>query len=543
MQSLRRFVIIAGSLALLLISSESVFAADFYIAQSNTGTGDASSCANALASSWNWAGVADGDTIYLCGTFTNGVSVKTSGTSTGITLKSCKDGEANCGTGNAAAFSAPYWGNLGANGNAAITCYNKSYITIDGNGVGTIVATANGFSRANQQLGYGIYAYGNYIEIKGWNISNIYVAEYMDETTLGRIGTTGTAGIYTTNGSYISVHDNVVHDAGSGIDYNNVSSTAKSNINLYNNTVYNCSWGIQAIAGGAGSVTDTINIYNNDITIGANWMTPTNLYHNNGSYNYANGGDASMSNLHFYNNYIHGPASPSGPWTCSSFFWNDISSGTGTFTGTKIYNNLLVGVSGDPANNYIGIDTMDSDAIIANNTIIGYTNGQDPKFKTIAIGINVPTTQSGSITVKNNILKHLGVGLYIRGTAGSFKVGDYNSFFDNGNDIDAYNVANHYYTVAQWRTANGGCPGTGYECFSITSDPCLSVVYIPSKESPLIGAGANLINIGILTLASDKAGNIRPSNDAWTIGAYQYIGGLATPSNLRLEPKMNFNQE
>ncbi len=60
---------------------ESSWAADFYIAQTQAGSNDGSSCVNAHAPTWfntaaNWANpeqagkVGPGDTVHLCGTFT-----------------------------------------------------------------------------------------------------------------------------------------------------------------------------------------------------------------------------------------------------------------------------------------------------------------------------------------------------------------------------------------------------------------------------------------------------------------------------------------
>jgi hypothetical protein len=531
MRSLKKLALLAGIIAAISMVPVNLFAADFYIAQTATGTGDGSSCTNARASTWDWAGVADGDTVYLCGTFTSTVYVQASGTSEGIIIKSCKDGEANCGTGNAVLFTAPYWGTSGA-----IACKNHSNITIDGNGVGTIQATANGDASeyTNQKGGYGVYVYlSSYIEIKNWTIENIYVEPYDPPSPWGGAGSNGTVGIYVRGGSNISINNNTVHDAGSGIIYNNVSGTTQSNINLFENTVYKCSWGVQAIAGGSGTLTNNINIYGNDITIGANWVTSSKMFHLNGSFNYCVSG-ASISNLHFYNNYVHGPADPPGPWTCSGFIWTSVVS-PGTVAGMKVYNNLLVGVSGDPANQYISI--KGSGNIAENNTIIGYYNSNNPIYGTLAAGIKLDTcsTAESCVSVKNNILYHLGLGIYVVGATGSFNRSDNNLFYDNGYAVVSKDTVQHWYTtLSQWQAAQGGCPGTGHDCASITCAPDLSADYLPNSGSPLIGAGANLTSLGITALNSDKAGIPRPASGAWTIGAYQSTGALAAPSNLHL---------
>lgn len=535
-----KIALLASIITTISLIPANLFAADFYIAQTARGTGDGNSCSNAQASTWNWSGVTDGNTVYLCGRFTSTVYVQTSGTSAGIIiLKSCKDGEANCETGNAALFTAPYWSTSGA-----INCSNRSKITIDGNGVGIIQATANGDAsvHANQKGGYGIYVYNsNYIEVKNWTVRNIYVEPYNAPSPWGGAGTNGTVGIYVRDGGNISIDNNTVHDTGSGVLYSNTSGKTQSNINLSNNTVYNCSWGVQAIAGGSSTITENVNIYGNDITIGANWMTKSYVFHNNGSYNY-NVAGASTSNLQFYNNYVHGPANPPGPWTCSSFIWASIES-PGTSIGMKVYNNLLVGVSGDPSNHYIGL--KGSDAIAANNTIIGYYNSVNPIYGTLADGIKsdaCPVEEEDCVSVQNNVLYHLGIGLYITGSSGSFDRSENNSFYGNRYAVVSYDTVQHWYTtLAQWQTAQGGCPGTGHDCASITSVPEVSANYIPNSASPLIGAGANLTSLGITALNIDKAGIPRPASGVWTIGAYQTSGTLTAPSNLRLINPTNEN--
>jgi hypothetical protein len=523
---LPKFALITAILfTLLLLLSRNLFAANFYFAQSQAGTADGSSCANAMSSNGNWSAVASGDTVYLCGNFSSKVTIAQGD----ITVKSCKDGEANCGSGNAARFLAPYWP-------TAISANNLSNLTIDGNGVGVIRATDNGDASqySNQEVSRGIFAYNcSNLEIKGWTIENIYMQPYgVTPSPAGGMAGTGTLGIYVLNGSNISVQDNLIYDAGSGIIYSNTSGATKSDIYLFNNTVYNCNWGVQAIGGGSGTLTDNVNIYGNDITIGANWITTTNVYHLNGSYNFSVSG-ASMSNLHFYNNYIHGPSNPPGPWTCSGFFWHSVES-PGTISGVKAYNNLMVGVSGDPANVYIA--AKGDDAEVFNNTVIGYYNTVNPDYGTAVFGIKASDCNGSACPrIENNVLKHLYIGIYRGGSSGSsFTGSDFNSFHDNGYDVVTFDGANHYYSVAQWQSANGGCPGTGYDCGSITIEPDLTGTYRPySKNSPLIYAGANLSGLGISTLNIDKAGKLRPATGPWDIGVYQYAGEKASPTNLR----------
>jgi hypothetical protein len=75
-------------------------------------------------------------------------------------------------------------------------------------------------------------------------------------------------------------------------------------------------------------------------------------------------------------------------------------------------------------------------------------------------------------------------------------------------------------TLAQWRTALGGCAGSGNECASMSSDPLLSVAFVPiSISSPGVDTGANMS----LYFTTDYANTSRPQGTAWDIGAYEFI--------------------
>ncbi|MDR3559373.1 MAG: choice-of-anchor Q domain-containing protein, partial [Candidatus Pacebacteria bacterium] len=372
------------------------------------------------------------------------------------------------------------------------------------------------------------------------------------------------------------------------VEYNNVSSATQSNINLYNNTVYNCNWGVQAIGGGSNTLSNNVNIYSNDITIGANWLTTSGVYHSNGSYCFYVSG-ASVSNLNFYDNYVHGPSNPPGSWTASGFFWVSVDPG-GLASGIAVYNNLMVGVSGNPANEYVG--AAGTDAIVANNTIIGYQNG--------AWGISVGCPSGTCATVENNIVADTSIGLSFYGT--NYKA----VFHSNNNDLynnstlaidyripedltytdttarDAYWSTNYpilvndktlilvgtqeklwqgstnpnsynsaqwtnwqdtpvYYTaLSSWQADQGGCPNSYNDCASVAGNPNLSASHVPNLDSLLIGAGANLTSLGITALNSDATGAARPATGAWDIGAYQYQTGSDTiapnsPTGLSVE--------
>jgi hypothetical protein len=503
---------------LILFVFRDAFAANYYIAQSAAGEEDGTSCANAYAYDWNWSGVTAGDTVYMCGSFSSDVTVNASGSSgTGneVTLKSCADGEANCGTGNAAAFSATYW----TTSSPAIECLSKNYVIIDGNDVGTIEATDNGDSsiKNNSQNGYGIHVSGgSNVEVMGWTVEDIYVQPYnVTPDPMGKDGPS-TVCIFIDASDDVYIHDNTVHDAGTCILYRNTTGT-HGNIYLYDNTVSGCNWGICAIAGGGSTVMENTRIYNNDIEIGVNWITPGGTYHLNGSYDYVVSG-AEIDGLWFYNNYVHGPSNPPGSWTCTGFFWQ----GAGNVHGVKAFNNLMVGVSGDPANFYLSANGHD--AIAVNNTIIGYDNTDT------ATGIKVQGCDTGDDpcpVMKNNISVDARYGIWVNNTdENDANVTDFNNVFDAGTQVIYQDsVGNNFYTLSQWQSAAGGCPGTGHDCSSLTSNPQLDGNYRLNSGSPAISAGENLTSLGITELNSDKSGATRPSVGDWDIGAYEYVAG------------------
>jgi hypothetical protein len=130
-------------------------------------------------------------------------------------------------------------------------------------------------------------------------------------------------------------------------------------------------------------------------------------------------------------------------------------------------------------------------------------------------------------TVKNNIFMNL---FYAEAYGADVTwLPDYNSLYNN--NYAGYN-GGFYDTLASWRTALGGCPGTNHECNSIATNPNLNSDYTPKSNSPTVGAGVNLTSLGITALNSDKNGIARPATGAWDIGAMEYVsGGGSTGAN------------
>ena len=499
--------------------------ADYYIAQSAAGSGDGSSCANADALAdltWGQGNmVTAGDTLHLCGTLTSQLSIGASGASGNVITVIFETG---------AKFSAAYWGT-----GAAINCTGQSYIVIDGNSVGGIEATANGDALANQQGGYGVYSSCDNTEVKGLTISNIYVHVYNDET----YGSVDTRGITFRDNQNSSAHNNTISHAANAITHVNASGATKSNISFYNNTVSYCSWGIQAVAGGNGSDTDNVRIYNNDILVSDNWMTPGGSYHNNGSYCYACGantgqncsdsGEAHIVNLYYYNNYFH--TSTTHAWAVSGFIHADYN-----VTNLYVYNNLIVGdANGAPSGGgYIasGGGTSGGTAYYYSNTIAGNNaEGTGTGMGRSYVG------NSGTLTMKNNIITGTQIGVW-PGT-GITIVADNNDYYGNTNMSFIGWENDGYATLTGWRTFLGGCPGTGNDCSAIASDPSLDASYkSDAADDPIVNTGADLGE----SYNTDKDGNSRPQGAAWDIGAYEYtsVPGTGTHNGISISGGVSF---
>lgn len=500
----------AGSISICILISALIFiafpawSADYYIAQSAAGSRGGSSCANAKAITWNWTSpnVIGDDTVHLCGTITSQLSIPQSGTSGHpITIK--------FETG--AKFSSTKWSTTGA-----IYGSGVSYIVVDGGTNGIVENTANGTLLANQSASLGIlFSSSSYIEIKNLTVQNIFVHPYMQGS-----GSIGTGGIEFDDSSNISAHDCIINNAATGILEWNRSGGTNSNIEFYNLTISRCNWGLAVVAIG-GSTESGVKIHNNDITVGSNWVQSDGAYHLNGMYIFGQevGTPTTFTNFWFYNNYIHGEVTPDGSWTCSGFIHFDYANAT----GTRIFNNLLVGVSSDPTNGYIALQKLyESAGQIYNNTIIGFTPGGHG----ILAAQNV---SAASWTVRNNIFRNL---FYAEAYGANVTwLPDYNSLY--GNNYASGQAG----TLADWRTYLGGCHGANRDCNSIATNPDLNTNYTPKVTSPVVGAGVNLTSLcgTIPELCRDRNGVARPATGAWDIGAYAYgYNKPKPPRNLRI---------
>lgn len=509
----------AGRISICILISALIFiafpawSADYYIAQSAVGSRGGSSCANAKAVTWNWTSptVIGDDTVHLCGTITSQLAIAKSGTSGHPITVKFESG---------AKFSNPYWSIFGG----IIALGTNSNLVIDGNNVGIIEATSNGSVDKNEvRYGYGdgISGTGSNIEIKNLTIRNLYVHTFQTSTNDG--GPAAGMGIVL-QGDNIKVHDCTISYNNSGITHVTPTGATTTGLYIYNNNISGCCWGISPSTGNPSVSTKSVTrVHDNNIEMGANWMSSGGYdCHLNGIFSYGDAYSAKLDDYQIYNNYIHGPASNPGGVSSGTAYIHIEAIDVGS--STKVYNNLLVGNAYSvPANGFIAeYYTHEVSPQVINNTIIG--TGND-------LGILFGYSTGGNLISKNNIFSNLTQAYVVAGS--NTVTGDNNAFYNVGVIGIIDGVYSQY--LSDWKTYLGGCPGTGKDCNSLTSNPNLNASYTPKDTSPVGGKGVNLTSLGITALNSDKSGVARPVSGAWDIGAYAYgYNKPKPPRNLRI---------
>ena len=80
-------------------------------------------------------------------------------------------------------------------------------------------------------------------------------------------------------------------------------------------------------------------------------------------------------------------------------------------------------------------------------------------------------------------------------------------------------------SVSTWQSATGQDAAPS----AYVANANLSPAGVPQAGSPVIGVGANLTSLSILTLNKDIIGNPRLPVGAWTVGAYSTSGTAPQP--------------
>ena len=299
---------------LLLFGATNIYAADYYIAQTAAGSANGKSCANAYVYTWPWTGVNDGDTVHLCGTITHTLTIPESGTSAGITVK--------FETG--ANLTSPAWG---TGSGAAIYANNRSYIIIDGGTNGIIANTNNGDSLGLQQDSNAIDVTGGaHWEVKNLTIQNMYIH------VSGNASGFNVKDISFWDTSYVNVHYNTLNNCYFAVWMATLQNSI-SNLNVSFNNISATEVSIVVAIGGSGTSINIVNLFNNILSFGTNWYSPSGGNHIEviHVWSIATTHDA-VTNLAIYNNTVSGDPSPT---NTGCFYFED------QVVSPLIYNNVV----------------------------------------------------------------------------------------------------------------------------------------------------------------------------------------------------------
>jgi len=489
-----------------LLACSHLFAADFYIAQTATGSGSGADVSNCKAytfftTSTNWNGSAGTicatatkdtvrDTIHLVGTISSALAWPyTTGTGVAGLLIYFEPN---------AKLSAPTW--VGGAINWESAAYAKNNVTIDGGTNGLIECTANGTLLANQVTSTGIkFISASHVTVKNLLISNLYIR--VNDSSFDQVD--GGSGIYgsTGDGAYtdFTVQDCTIHDV--NIAINAPYTNGSNNYSFLRNEIYNINWGIGS--GSAGTPTTMSNWLadGNNIHDFANWDAPIGFeaFHHNGIFCFGNSGTDNFQSATIRNNTFgpnFGSRATAGVYLSSYGM-------QGTFL---VYNNIFLGSSSNGLLN-IGCGTG-SVTRAYNNTIV---NNNTASAGCIQIG-GVSAT-SMTVYLENNICSG---AMFINGNmVGSVTIhSNHNLAFNYGSSIISWSTTTSAVTTS-WATWQGTY---AQDANSIQgSDPLLDGSYKLGAGSPAIGVGSDQSAY----FTTDKAGLTRTT--PFDLGAFKYV--------------------
>jgi hypothetical protein len=123
---------------------------------------------------------------------------------------------------------------------------------------------------------------------------------------------------------------------------------------------------------------------------------------------------------------------------------------------------------------------------------------------------------------KNNVfVGNAALNTYFVVTNGSATITNTDSNLYWNARSDGWNGAT---SLANWRTT------CRCDANATLANPLLDGSYLLQSGSPASTLGANLANVGIAPLDSDKIGTARPPNGNWSAGAFQYGGSIPPPA-------------
>jgi hypothetical protein len=535
---------------LLSVRPSAASATNVYVSQTASGADTGADCADAHSAAWfntsaNWGSgstqIGPGTTVHLCGTFTAGanatiLTVQGNGasgnpvtihfeTGAGIQAGTCNSAPAPSGCIVLSTLANPH-----------------SYITLDGGTPcgwtwatgsegtcnGYIEDTNSGTNLTQNTSTNAVLAEGcTGCEIKNLGIYNMYVQSGGDVNANPQY-----ENCITFSGNGVSIHDNQMHDVGWCLWY--IEQNGDSNLQVYNNDIYNTPHPTNFSGGGSGTASGAY-WYSNHFHDFVNWNTPSCTYHVEGFHADATG--AIFNNLYMYNNYI-------GPGTGSCMYAGIFWSAQADMIYNSVAFNNVVNID-DTTSLEVAISISGNGDAVYNNTILDANPAE-------GIGLNWSSISANSgwtFTFKNNASQ----GFYTMVTNdstgsedahGASIVADYNlysncpsghgsclqAFFPGGTSSWAQYLSN---TVGGGQEQHSVYAGlwSGTYCCSGTLGISAST-FVPQSGSVLINAGTNLTSLcngqpnpGLGALCFDARGNSRPNSGKWTSGAFNPASG------------------
>lgn len=504
---------------------------DVYLAQTNLGANDGTSCANAhiytfFSNFANWgtqAGrIGPGTTVHLCGIITgaageNMLVANGSGTAGNpITIKF----ETNAG------LEAPYF-------NIGIYLDGQSYFIVDGgtNGhmrntlAGTPGITCPGGPCQYHPAGtYAIHA----LTCQNCEFKNLDFLLYTHQQCEGSgcdifLDVVSGAALYG-NGSNMLFHDNVMHDGSQLITI--PYAVSDTGLRVYNNVAYNYNIALAGCAHG------DVFVYNNHFTMSNVWDSGTaNYYHHNGVHMFCDPStNRVMQNFYFYNNLIDGSALH---YTSLVFMEGGVSGWTDTTGTAYIWNNVFLGSLADPVGQ-LGVFAGTGNQVL-NNVIL--STDQSVNGTCLAM-VNTGTTPA---VIKNNIIQGCTTLVNMQSGNATTVALDYKAY---GNAPSSGNAVFQEYigttltytgnTLAAWQSS---CSCDSHSVANLTAPLAIDSVGKPLAGFIGIAAGTNLTSQATGNFASlaatTSAGKTalpvpRPATGPWDIGAYAFAFAQAS---------------
>lgn len=465
-------------------------ASDIFVANTNLGAANGSSCADArAASSLSGSDYTSGNRIRACGTITGAA---------GSTIFTVLGNNITILFESGAILQAPYFANTGG----AINCNGHSNVTVDGGTNGLIRNTADGTAQTYQQGTTGVD--GGTPSCTGFTVKNLRISNGYIRTQNSTDGVDSAA--IKGEGNNFRATNNIIDHWRIGVFFGYQSS---SGVEIDHN--FSSFTEVAVIIGdlSGGASLPNARVHDNDWGGGAYlWDSPINNWHHNAIHAWSvQASTTGFTGLMVYNNFIHGVWNVDVNDHISSLIYLETIG-----DNSKVFNNRIwmLGAHNVGDNGQIFAKVSETPAqssrfaLIVNNTVVGDNTG----------GFCHETSTTGTV-FKNNICSGHPYAVYT----------------PDGENTTTIN-ANHnlYYQATTWGIFDsfGGWQSHGLDLNGVIGNPLLDSNLAPTTGSPALFAGENLSSLGIPELNVDCNGNPRPTTGPWPIGACNSSGTVTT---------------